>query len=549
MTDKHEALIFADDRLRSHGDDIYEWAIDAEDWIRRLHAELETLRAGYEAARLEIESLRASHGQAPAQPVVPAFTEAQIASACLSYRHDFGLLGETDRKSMMWIARQWERAFAKEREFAAPAQAAPAYKDSTPELHVGDSAFESWYSSYNPTHKGDKQRARDAYAAGMGDSLVMAAPAAVAGPVPSGWNFDVKRSDGRVWLTISTPHGASATLSAAEKTGNGDDTIVAQVLAYLADSLAAPAAVAGPSPTASFEKALSAYLTGDGFIAADDIPNICNDFAQLLAVMACAVRWAPSSAYWSDQLRMYFGEDARKGIDALEKQLRDALAAPQPLPAAPVRDYPQLPDFDTVEQHIYGACRRYITQDMLEPIHNLIRDAIDADRAARAPADSGAAPAAYSGNIEQELAMLIRRIVSSARRNCEDGSNVLKLANEAWVYLVRKGLNGSPLRDAGIESDPTPAAQAADSVLEDAGGANWQDISTAPKDGTRFVAVGNNYGLYSEMQHTCIAQWFRGCWIEASDWNETSELKYLTHWMPLLPLPGSAARKQGANHD
>ena len=40
-----------------------------------------------------------------------------------------------------------------------------------------------------------------------------------------------------------------------------------------------------------------------------------------------------------------------------------------------------MPDFDTVEQHIYGACRRYITQDMLEPIHNLIRDAIDADRA------------------------------------------------------------------------------------------------------------------------------------------------------------------------
>lgn len=93
------------------------------------------------------------------------------------------------------------------------------------------------------------------------------------------------------------------------------------------------------------------------------------------------------------------------------------------------------------------------------------------------------------------------------------------------------------------------AAAPAQQVQEDAGGANWQDISTAPKDGTRFVAVGNNYGLYSETQHVCIAQWFRGCWIEASDWNETSELKYLTHWMPLLPLPGNAARKQGANHD
>lgn len=63
-------------------------------------------------------------------------------------------------------------------------------------------------------------------------------PAAVA--VPSGWSFNVKRSDGRVWLTISTPHGASATLSAAEKTGNGDDTIVAQVLDYLATTQAAP---------------------------------------------------------------------------------------------------------------------------------------------------------------------------------------------------------------------------------------------------------------------------------------------------------------------
>ena len=78
---------------------------------------------------------------------------------------------------------------------------------------------------------------------------------------------------------------------------------------------------------------------------------------------------------------------------------------------------------------------------------------------------------------------------------------------------------------------------------------NWQDISTAPKDGTRFVAVGQNYGLYSETQHTCIAQWLAGCWVEVSDWNGASKLKYLTHWMPLPPLPCSAARKQGEPHD
>ena len=33
---------------------------------------------------------------------------------------------------------------------------------------------------------------------------------------------------------------------------------------------------------------------------------------------ASAIRWAPSSAYWSDVLRDLFGPDARKGIDALE---------------------------------------------------------------------------------------------------------------------------------------------------------------------------------------------------------------------------------------
>lgn len=35
--------------------------------------------------------------------------------------------------------------------------------------HVGNSSFESWFSTYDPAGKGDKQRARDAYAAGMGD--------------------------------------------------------------------------------------------------------------------------------------------------------------------------------------------------------------------------------------------------------------------------------------------------------------------------------------------------------------------------------------------
>ncbi len=37
--------------------------------------------------------------------------------------------------------------------------------------------------------------------------------------------------------------------------------------------------------------------------------------------MRSAVRFAPSSAYWSDVLRNFFGDDARTGICALEAQI------------------------------------------------------------------------------------------------------------------------------------------------------------------------------------------------------------------------------------
>ena len=92
-----------------------------------------------------------------------------------------------------------------------------------------------------------------------------------------------------------------------------------------------------------------------------------------------------------------------------------------------------------------------------------------------------------------------------------------------------------------LAASPTPPAEQ-QATKETSGGFHvWRDISTAPKDGSRFVATGHNYGLYSEVRHTCVAQWFRGCWMEVSDWNETSELKYLTHWMPLPSPPDDVA--------
>ena len=44
MTDKPEALRLADDRPNSINDDLYQWAIDAEDELRRLVAENEKFR-------------------------------------------------------------------------------------------------------------------------------------------------------------------------------------------------------------------------------------------------------------------------------------------------------------------------------------------------------------------------------------------------------------------------------------------------------------------------------------------------------------------------
>ena len=47
------------------------------------------------------------------------------------------------------------------------------YADSTPKLHVGNSAFEDWFQAQPfATQIGVKQMCRDSYAAGMGDPLV-----------------------------------------------------------------------------------------------------------------------------------------------------------------------------------------------------------------------------------------------------------------------------------------------------------------------------------------------------------------------------------------
>ena len=62
--------------------------------------------------------------------------------------------------------------------------------------------------------------------------------------------------------------------------------------------------------------------------------------------MKSAVRWAPSSAYWSERLREFFGPDAREGIDALERRLAKAQQAEQDLSRCPQCNGPADNGFD-----------------------------------------------------------------------------------------------------------------------------------------------------------------------------------------------------------
>ncbi len=55
------------------------------------------------------------------QPARQPLTDAQIASACFSYRHDFGLLSKQEQESIIFQAREWERALGKEREIGGEA--------------------------------------------------------------------------------------------------------------------------------------------------------------------------------------------------------------------------------------------------------------------------------------------------------------------------------------------------------------------------------------------------------------------------------------------
>lgn len=94
MTDKQPEALRLADRLDLYatGDEHQRDTEEAAAELRRQHAELETLRMGYAAARLEIESLRGRGvepaGEYPALPgrTIDELTESQRESAIAAYR-------------------------------------------------------------------------------------------------------------------------------------------------------------------------------------------------------------------------------------------------------------------------------------------------------------------------------------------------------------------------------------------------------------------------------------------------------------------------------
>lgn len=141
-----------------------------------LHEEIEAIVAclGDDAAALRAdnpEDERAANMDAAAALIERLATQADTAAAGGA---EIAASVEAELRAKMAAA------------LAVQSPAAMAYRDSTPGLHVGESAFESWYDQYlltAPVHQSGKQRARDAYAAGMGDPLVAAqSPDSGAGP-------------------------------------------------------------------------------------------------------------------------------------------------------------------------------------------------------------------------------------------------------------------------------------------------------------------------------------------------------------------------------
>lgn len=80
-TQQPEALVFADDRPTSTSDDLYQWAIDAEDLIRAQHARIAELEDVADMAIKRIAELEAQLSAIGAGGVEPLRKQAEHKAA------------------------------------------------------------------------------------------------------------------------------------------------------------------------------------------------------------------------------------------------------------------------------------------------------------------------------------------------------------------------------------------------------------------------------------------------------------------------------------
>lgn len=67
----------------------------------------------------------------------------------------------------------------------------------------------------------------------------------------------------------------------------------------------------------------------------------------------------------------------------------------------------------------------------------------------------------------------------------------------------------------------------------------WQDIKTAPRDGTEIRARGRDFGNPAAKWHYAKARWENGLWID-----DDTTLLYLEQWQPLdAPAPSGSEQR------
>lgn len=117
----------------------------------------------------------------------------------------------------------------------------------------------------------------------------------------------------------------------------------------------------------------------------------------------------------------------------------------------------------------------------------------------------------------------------------DDRTELLALADrlDAWSPWVSAGHECPAAGTVMFEAARVLRSPAADAGVREA----WQDISTAPRDGTGILAKLPD----SDMPHT--VKFWRGRWVLAWDHHGLVGWDEPTHWMP-LNLPSAPAQSQ-----